>query len=1070
MKTTKIISAMMFLLAITGLAGCSSSNDDGGGVDTPTPVTPSTTTTTVTNNATDTWGLIDDVETEPVKDYIRMVIDVQNLKLQCMKVFSNGWNGDLFCGIGDKSDPTKLYQTLRGIAEKYDDYMAGCVFVEYYLDDTNITRSGTRGDDKSMMDCLFDIYDYYERHTDEIRTCLNDYHVLREPNAREELYSCLPADLKKGTSNAKEWFANFNSNEYKYSCNEIFEAWYRAGYNNTTGKSPAAEAFFNGMNDMYKGKNPEWQHAKEVGKIAVTTGTLAYIDAIDRVTGGAITSFNDLSDKIDDIKDIYDETSRLYKKLQDGTATTADMRSFAGLLASKYVGEHLDDVFPDGLDDTLVKDAMESVTSEIIKTGVTQLQKEAAEGLGINLWDILDNMKSQPGMMSVIARDPATGRVTVGLPSKDGNVSVVLENGKNGKVNVLIVKGDGRTTQVIDTDGKAKEFEAMPDGSKPVLTVTPSPVHFYNWNGETKWVKIRSNYETLEISSDCDDWCKREYDRYDGELTLKALANKTGKKRSGKILIKGLALKKDNKDFKEQTVTLLVEQDAEQEITASASPASLLNLASGRQTKTITVTTNMPYISDVTSKSGWMSFKWDKQEGGKEVTVTIEPNGDLDKRDGVILIGVGFMAGATEKTIEVPVSQASLATAAVSLTPDSLKFKAEGGSQRVTMFESSFPSVNIYIKDHPDWLDFDLYSEDTDNHISEYTITVKPNTSQVKRTALIVAWGTDDMNAPESEWSLAYTIVEQEGVQAASLTVTPTKLDYDGEGGTQTVTITTNQPKITYYLSDEDKSWITVGGTKSAIDFKVDPNPSTEPRTAKVEIRARNENNDIVAKETVTINQKGGTNIAGVLDFVKYVKVKFTSTVQYDLHATNGESASNEQWHSRNFNYTIGTRGAETTTNVSCSGNTATVTMTSTAYDDISNKSHEEVNKGSSNLTLVIENINDIKNARIKSIEGKGEWSKSYAGDPNQKQEGEFMATDIPITKTSSNKWSFIGEKKSGAVISKWVYKETYYPHYYNNPNLTKVKTYTWTGQDDYKIEVYLVDEVPEYSIYATRK
>ena len=322
----------------------------------------------------------------------------------------------------------------------------------------------------------------------------------------------------------------------------------------------------------------------------------------------------------------------------------------------------------------------------------------------------------------------------------------------------------------------------------------------------------------------------------------------------------------------------------------------------------------------------------------------------------------------------------------------------------------------------------------------------------------------------ESQKKKVTFTVKQEGVQAASLTVTPTKLDYDGEGGTQTVTITTNQPKITYSMSDEDKSWITVSGTKSAIDFKVEPNPSTEPRTAKVEIRARNENNDIVAKETVTINQKGGTNTASVLDFVKYVRVKFTSTVQYDLHATNGESASNEQWHSRNFNYTIGSYHEKTTTNVSCSGNTATVTMTSTAYDDIHNKSHEEVNKGSSNLTLVIENINDIKNARIKSIEGKGECSKSYAGDPNQKQEGEFMATDIPITKTSSNKWSFIGEKKSGAVISKWVYKETYYPHYYNNPNLTKVKTYTWTGQDDYKIEVYLVDEVPEYSIYATRK
>ena len=392
----------------------------------------------------------------------------------------------------------------------------------------------------------------------------------------------------------------------------------------------------------------------------------------------------------------------------------------------------------------------------------------------------------------------------------------------------------------------------------------------------------------------------------------------------------------------------------------------------------------------------------------------------------------------------------------------------------ITFYTAGYPYYGKYVADDAkDWLTVEFgagYEDESDKLVG---IFVSKNTTSVARIGVVTFWVSDVENPTESQKNKVTLTVKQEGVQVASLAVTPTKLDYDGEGGTQTVTITTNQPKITYSMSDEDKSWITVSGTKSAIDFKVEPNPSTEPRTAKVEIRARNENNDIVAKETVTINQKGGTNTASVLDFVKYVRVKFTSTVQYDLHATNGESASNEQWHSRNFNYTIGTIGAETTTNVSCSGNTATVTMTSTAYDDISNKINVpgdfEVNKGISNLTLVIENINDIKNARIKSIEGKGEWSKSYVGDLNQKQEGELKASDIPIKETSSNKWSFIGEKKNGAVISKWVYKETYGPSYYNNPNLTKVKTYTWTGQDDYKIEVYLVDEVPVYSINATR-
>ena len=293
--------------------------------------------------------------------------------------------------------------------------------------------------------------------------------------------------------------------------------------------------------------------------------------------------------------------------------------------------------------------------------------------------------------------------------------------------------------------------------------------------------------------------------------------------------------------------------------------------------------------------------------------------------------------------------------------------------------------------------------------------------------------------------------------------------------GAQTVTVKTNL-KLRV-KKDPKYDWLTVKRNKNIITVSATKNTGDE-RKASFKIEFSKNGETVYDAITVKVEQKAFQDIVsddlGFIDFVKYVRVKFTSTVQYDLHATNGESASNEQWHSRNFNYTIGTIGAETTTNVSCSGNTATVTMTSTAYDDISNKINVpgdfEVNKGISNLTLVIENINDIKNARIKSIEGKGEWSKSYVGDLNQKQEGELKASDIPIKETSSNKWSFIGEKKNGAVISKWVYKETYTPHYYNNPNLTKVKTYTWTGQDDYKIEVYLVDEVPVYSIYATRK
>lgn len=1031
MNTKQLFGMILFLLGMIGFAGCSKDSDSSGGDDPVNPINPVDNSVTVQNKATDAWGLENDIPKDEAKAFIRFALKVENLKLQSMKVFSNGWNGDLLCGIGSKSDPTKLFKAMREIAETYDENMQAIACMEEYMGSPNITRAD---DDKSLFDCAWDIYYYYEKQTDQLRTCLEKQNAFGNSKAQDELYSALPAKLKTGTNNSKEWFSKFNQGEYNYDCNEIFDAWYDAGNQSGSNKNTAAEKFFDDMNDLYGGKDPKAQRLHEIGKIAVTSGTLVYIDAIDKVTGGAIGAYEGLESTVNDIKDIYDETMRLREKLKNGTATTADLKSFGAVLGSKYVQEHLGDMFPDGSNAT-VQEAINNMTTYVIMKGVTKAQEDAAKELGINLWDILDNMQSVNGSMSVFIRDPKTGRVTVGLPSKNGNVNVVVEN---GKVNVMIVKGDGRTTQVIDAEGGVETFDAMPDGSKPKLKAIPEKVHFYNWNGETKTVMIRSNYETLHVSTQC-DWCKYSLDPY-GELTLTALPNKTGTKRPGTIIVTGEAFNKNNVSFKEQPITIPIEQDAEQEITAEADP-SLFTLTSEKQTKTIKVTTNMPYISDVTSKSGWMEFKWDKQGGGKDITVKFTQNGDLVKRDGIILIGVGFKPGATEKTIEVRVTQESLANdAIVTVTPNELTLSYEKDAEKTVVFNDGgySQSPHVDVEDSAkDWLLAQFEADgDGDNYWTAHIIATKANPSTTARTGIVTFWTSDVENPTESQKKKATLTVTQQGAPAATLTVTPDPLEFDAEGGTKQLKLTTNQPK---FNSKSNSDWLTVKNLAGGIvEVTATANTDSKDREGSVTVYARDNNSNNMAEKTVKVTQKGTTSNAAKFNWVKFFDVTFSGTMHRKSNDhTPEEWTGNGSFSNPSYRWTVEQHGLKV--DVSDSDDLVKITM-NLDYSKTDTQ-HTERNQCSASLF-----INPAKNI-ITSVEVTQKWESIDKNGKLIDWHNEITrAANIPI-KVDGKTASGTGTKANGAVL---------YQASSSGKGGWVVYDAKWEGADDYQIKVSL--------------
>jgi hypothetical protein len=78
---------------------------------------------------------------------------------------------------------------------------------------------------------------------------------------------------------------------------------------------------------------------------------------------------------------------------------------------------------------------------------------------------------------------------------------------------------------------------------------------------------------------------------------------------------------------------------------------------------------------------------------------------------------------------------------------------------------------------------------------------------------------------------------------------------FEAEGGTQTITVTTNQPKITGGIAD--KTWLSAKLNGNVITVTAQPNTSTTERQTLFTIRVRDAKDNIMDEKTITVRQKG---------------------------------------------------------------------------------------------------------------------------------------------------------------------------------------------------------------------
>lgn len=236
-------------------------------------------------------------------------------------------------------------------------------------------------------------------------------------------------------------------------------------------------------------------------------------------------------------------------------------------------------------------------------------------------------------------------------------------------------------------------------------------------------------------------------------------------------------------------------------------------------------------------------------------------------------------------------------------------------------------------------------------------------------------------------------------------------IEFEAEGGSKTLTVTTNQPK---WGGIKKGDWFKVETTTNTITLTADPNPTSDPREGYIEVYARNENKENVS-EPIVIPIKQKAKAAEIFDNLKNISVSFKTTMHYYGNGKTGVDYYDEDKSTgRSFPAYGFEDKQKKDIKVTYSGNTAHIEGSWT-YDfirDDQRYKHETV------IKMDITNFNDIKNAVITNLSAEElhqyYYSKNGGWELSIWEKGSISASNIPM----KNKYGAEGTNKNGAVLN----------------------------------------------------
>lgn len=612
-----------------------------------------------------------DVDMDDLDLLVDLAVKAEDIRLEFAKLMSNGWQGDLFSGTGDYSDPEPVMNVISALLANSDKYEAALAKLEQsgILTPTTVTRS--------PFSDIFTIFttsrDAAKEEQDKVQEVLLKMGAYGNEDAQNDLYNYLPDNIKSRATDANDFFRKLNKGELNDCMFKISHQWRDIGKLEADGHQHPYVDNYAELAD--EDGIPYLKTAAKVsGKIAVSAGTI-YFTAIDKVAGGygakIIEMGNLLENKVKMIK--------MSNKMLEGKANFQEINKFIVEQILGDIQEELGNLIGDDAKITkelagyLAEDFADYIKEQCTVDGGedTDLAAKAKE-FGNSLLDIVTDAGSTT--KAVIIRDEETGKVQIGVPDEEGRVTIPTGVGK-------------KTVTVIDEDGNriTKQVEATEGGvlvdakkeKKPYVNPNPSTLTF-GPDADTEWISVLSNCKYLKINNSSNDsWVKLELiSNYTGfHVKVTAEKNTAFEERSTSFVIEGY----NDKDAVVAKSTVKVKQQpAESGI--SVTPESLAFDANGG---TKTVTFNMgeyEYFSfGIENKyKDWISLKWGEEK--YTVDVTVKPNATGMTREGAFMLSghnVKEPTMAQRDILKVTVTQSASDEVEIKVNLGSIRLWAE---------------------------------------------------------------------------------------------------------------------------------------------------------------------------------------------------------------------------------------------------------------------------------------------------------------------------------------------------------------------------------------------------------
>lgn len=491
----------------------------------------------------------------------------------------------------------------------------------------------------------------------------------------KEVYDGLPSNLRRGYSNATDFWRDFSQGKLDKRANQVFV-------------------------NVYNYADPEF--GDKARELEITPGKNITVAGAELIEKGAALVIDacPLSTEIGYGKDIFgaiEATDKLVKKgdvkgfLNNAANNLINYGRDVSKLADKLRG--LDIIYWDYGDqfwDTVGKDIATVWMNDVC---FSEAAEDNGEGLVPNM--VRTHDKNGEEITLLVMVDTNSNKTIIGCVfDKDGNIIANPELPGNKQITVVNRNTGKRVTKTVpvskdkETEVEVEfdeiELEEIPE--KGDLTMSPSTLTIASGGGNYK-AMIVTNYLYYTCTTK-DDWLKASIASDVNYLYVSASKNETGEVRRGSVTVSATDSK--GKVLKSTVLNVVQEIPEVTEYWVSATPSSLqFDKDGGKQEVVIDHSYALNYIVPVIGDDliGWCDLSWKETATGWNIVVDVDPNTTGQERAGTFIVYVASNQKDLDRAVKEGVFDKELVAATTVMVKQSAQ--AEGGMPNLNFRQCS---------------------------------------------------------------------------------------------------------------------------------------------------------------------------------------------------------------------------------------------------------------------------------------------------------------------------------------------------------------------------------------------